>query len=130
MSIALKKTLRDSKGFFVLRQPPYRGVFYKEGFYAESASRLIEKLGEMTNCDGKDIFLCLDEQQYQVICFYPHGRLEALKRRAVGSGGRRAWLAGWRAFYTGQSRCHPAALIEFRTGASWVVGKDSFEKDV
>ncbi len=109
---ALKKTLRNSKRFFVLKERNYRGVFYKEAFDAESARRLIELLENHEAGDERTFILDFEGVQYEVMQFKPKHKLEALRWRLFGSPARRRWLEAWKRYYIDQDIQLPAAIIK------------------
>lgn len=112
----LRKTLRNSRDFFVLEQPPYRAVFYKKGIDADSAGDMIHRLESMTAADDPSLNLDLKGRIFEVQQFSPKNRLFGLWYGLTGSPVRRAWLAAWKARYTGQTQLYPAAFIEFYRG--------------
>jgi hypothetical protein len=110
---ALKKTLRNSKRFFVLQEQGCRGVFYKEAFDAESARRLMELLKNRKAGDERTFILDFEGRKYEVRQFRPKNKLQALHWRLCGSPARRRWLNEWKAFYSERSILFPVATLEF-----------------
>lgn len=118
---ALKKTLRNSKQFFVLNVPPYHGVFYKEAFDESSARLMIERVKSATVSDNLSRIVDLNGQEYRMACYEPKNRILALWYRLAGSPARRDWLAAWKTFYAGRSVPKPVALIEYSYGPAWLI---------
>ena len=118
---ALKKTLRNSKSFFVLNVPPYRGVFYKKAFDEQSARRMIDRVEAIRACGELAGVVEMGGQNYGWVCYRPKNRILGLWYRLAGTGARRDWLAGWKAVYTGGSVPKPVALVEFRYGPAWLI---------
>ena len=109
---ALKKTLRNSKRFFVLNERNYRGVFLKEAFNAESARRLIELLENRKADDERTFILDFEGRQYKVMQFKPKDKLQALQWRLFGSPARRRWLDEWERFYIDPVIQPPVGILE------------------
>lgn len=101
---ALKKTLRNSKHFFVLQTPGCRGVFCREAFDSDTARRFMEQI----ELHGEASI----EKDYEIIRYEPGNRLQAFVWRMVQSPARRDWLNAWRLLYGGGTGPRPAAFIE------------------
>jgi tRNA A-37 threonylcarbamoyl transferase component Bud32 len=117
----LKKTLRNSKDFFILNIPPYRGVFYKEVFDESSARRMIERVKSTTVSDDLPRIVDLNGRKYRIACYQPKNRILAFWYRLAGSPARRDWLAAWGSRYSGRPVPKPAALIEPPYGLAWLI---------
>jgi len=120
---ALKKTLRNSKHFFVLEVPPYRGVFYKDAIDAESARQLIETFKMARVPEEVNRKVDIKVREFSVIQYKPNNGFMALWYGLTGSPARREWLTAWRMIYSGQPNPFPVALIEHRIG---LMVKDAF----
>jgi len=125
----LKKTLRNSKQFFVLNIPPYRGVFYKEAFDESSARRMIERVKSTTVSDSLSQIVDSGGRKYKITCYEPKNRIFALWYRLAGSPARRDWLAGWKAVYTGGRVPKPVALVESWCGLAWLITEKEVSSD-
>ena len=101
---ALKKTLRNSKHFFVLESPGCRGVFCRDTFDSETAHRFMEQIA----LHGEE----RTGKEYEICRYEPGNRLQAFVWRMVQSPARRDWLNAWRLLYGGQIVPKPAAFIE------------------
>ena len=124
---ALKKTLRNSKHFFVLKAVPYRGVFYKTAIDEQTAFRIIETGASLVSSDSSMQIVDIAGLKYEITPYKPKNHLVALWCRLAGSPARRDWLAAWKTLYTGKSTPIPAALIERYTGLfltqSWLIAE-------
>ena len=118
---ALKKTLRNSKDFFVLETRRYRGVFYKKAMDEWTAGRMMEKVESMRACGDLAGIVEMGGQKYGLACYKPKNCILALWYRSAGSPARRDWLAGWKAVYTGTVASKPVALVEYRCGPTWLI---------
>ncbi len=117
---ALKKTLRNSKHFFVLEVPPYRGVFYKNAIDVESARQLIATFKMARVHEEVNRKVDIKVREFSVIQYKPKNGFMALWYGLTGSPARREWLTAWRMIYSGQPKKPPLALIEYHYGLAWL----------
>lgn len=124
---ALKKTLRNSKHFFILEAPSYRGVFHRDAIDAESARQFIETFKMAMAPEEVGGKVDIAGREYKVIQYKPNNKFIALWYSLIGSPARREWLAAWRMIYSGQPKQPPLALIEYHYGLAWIIREK--EKD-
>lgn len=117
----LAKTLRNSRLFAVLRTPDCLVVYGKETLTADAARHLAEQVKTSHTSGTAEHPVAGTGERYSVTSYPPTRGLRVL----IASPARRAWLAAWRARYTGGTADCPAALIEQREGVftrrSWLV---------
>lgn len=137
MPHVLKKTLRDSKGFFVLKTPRGRAVFNKAVFDVDAAHRLIRdldavfKAGRLMSQDGRrqTVVSEFEGRQLTITQYAPCSSLGVIASLFTLSPAKRDWLNAWQARYSGQFAIMPALLIAPRAGInakkSWLITVES-----
>lgn len=123
----LRKTLRNSRHFFVLKAGSYRGVFSKASFTIEGARMVLDKLASAVCENNQEVIGDYNERQFRFVCYGPKTSTGLFLSAFVKSEARRDWLAAWKARFSGQISPAPAALIERFFGPmvtqSWLVSE-------
>ena len=108
----LRKTLRNSKNFFLLKYQSYLCAFYKEAFDMESGKKAVETILSLSIEENKEHILDLCGCQYRLIPYTPRNWIHALSWRLIGSPLRQAWFSSWTESYLKGTQPKTFALIE------------------
>jgi len=140
MPHVLKKTLRDSKGFFVLKTSRGRAVVNKTVFDVDAANRLIRdldavfKAGRPTSYSGRKrtVVSEFEGRQLTITQYAPASGMGVIASLFTPSPAKRDWLTAWKDRYSEKSNTTPLVLIgtqSFCSKPKWLINIGTVETD-